>query len=159
MAGDRIVAATMNAQRLRDRGFATGRMKTKAAAARAEERPAGRNGRSAALKGAQVINPRGWAAISRSFNLSHREEQLVRKVFDDCTDYSIASGLEISSHTVHTHFGRLYRKLRVANRAQLIVRVVDEFLAMTASPGSTLPPVCPFHAARRCPMRRRPVRA
>jgi DNA-binding CsgD family transcriptional regulator len=101
-----------------------------------------------------VFNQRVWTAITRSFNLSNRELQLVRGVFDDCTDYSIASTLKISTHTVHTHFGRLYHKLRVANRAQLIVRVVDEFLAMTASPGSALPPVCPHHAAHRCPLRR-----
>jgi DNA-binding CsgD family transcriptional regulator len=101
-----------------------------------------------------VFNKRVWAAITRSFHLSDREQQLVRGVFDDCTDYSIASALKISAHTVHTHFGRLYHKLRVANRAQLIVRVLDEFLAMTASPGSALPPVCPYHAAHRCPLRR-----
>ena len=101
-----------------------------------------------------MFNQPVWAAITRSFNLSNRELQLVRGVFDDCTDFSIASALKISAHTVHTHFGRLYHKLRVANRAQLIVRVLDEFLAMTASPGSNLSPVCPHHAAGRCPLHR-----
>ena len=98
-----------------------------------------------------MFNQPVWAAITRSFNLSNRELQLVRGVFDDCTDFSIASALKISAHTVHTHFGRLYHKLRVANRAQLIVRVVDEFLALTAAPGGSLPPVCSCRERRGCP--------
>jgi DNA-binding CsgD family transcriptional regulator len=103
---------------------------------------------------AKVLNARAWAAISGSLNLSNREQQLVRGVFDDRTDYSIALTLGISSHTVHTHFERLHRKLRVANRAQLILRVVDEFLALTAAPGSLLPPVCPNRTTACCPARR-----
>jgi DNA-binding NarL/FixJ family response regulator len=101
-----------------------------------------------------VFNEQVWAAITRSFKLSNREQQLVRGVFDDCTDFSIASTLGISCHTVHTHFERLHQKLGVANRAQLILRVLDEFLALTASPGGILPPVCPYRTASRCPWRR-----
>jgi DNA-binding CsgD family transcriptional regulator len=101
-----------------------------------------------------LFNKGAWTAITRSLNLSKREHQLVRGVFDDCTDLSIAVALGISSHTVHTHFERLHQKLGVANRAQLILRVVDEFLALTAAPGSALPPLCPHSTAARCPWRR-----
>ena len=101
-----------------------------------------------------MFNEQVWAAITRSFKLSNREQQLVRGVFDDCTDFSIASTLGISCHTVHTHFERLHQKLGVAHRAQLILRVVDEFLDLTTSPGGTLPPVCPYRTAPRCPWRR-----
>lgn len=112
-----------------------------------DDRPAGTNG-------ARVFDARAWAAIARSLNLSQREHQLLRGVFDDQTDFFIASTLGISSHTVHTHFERLHQKLGVTNRAQLILRVVDEFLALTAAPGSALPPLCPYRAAARCPLRR-----
>jgi DNA-binding CsgD family transcriptional regulator len=144
----------MSAQRRAYRGISARRMRTDPSAARGDGRPPGRDGRPATRNGAKVFNERVWAAITRSFNLSNREQQLVRGVFDDCTDFSIASGLGISPHTVHTHFERLYQKLGVANRAQLILRVVDEFLALTASPGSSLPPLCPNHSAGRCPSRR-----
>jgi DNA-binding CsgD family transcriptional regulator len=92
--------------------------------------------------------------IARSLDLSPRELQLVRGVFSDDSDYSIASSLGISPHTVHTHFERLHHKMGVANRAQLILCVVNEFLALTASPGSILPPICPGRADARCPLRR-----
>ena len=95
--------------------------------------------------------------IKCSLDLSGRELQLVRGVFDDDTDFSIASFLGISPHTVHTHFERLHNKLGVADRARLILRVVNEFLALTASPGSILPPVCPGRADARCPLRRGPA--
>ena len=119
------------------------------------EPPAARTGRGAKARdsGAGVFGRQAWASITRSLDLSSRERQLVRGVFDDDTEFSIASALGISSHTVHTHSERLHHKLRVANRAQLILRVVKEFLKLTASPGSRLPPVCPCHADARCPLR------
>jgi DNA-binding CsgD family transcriptional regulator len=113
-----------------------------------------RDNGSETTNGTAVFGERGWAAIRRSLDLSPRELQLLRGVFDDDTDFSIASSLGISPHTVHTHFERLHHKLDVANRAQLILRVVHELLALTASPGSRLPPVCPCRGDARCPMRR-----
>jgi DNA-binding CsgD family transcriptional regulator len=106
---------------------------------------------------AGVFGGRAWTTIGRSLKLSARELQLVRGVFDDRTDFSISSTLGISQHTVHTHFERLYHKLGVGNRVQLVVRVMREFLALTASPRDALPPLCPRHAAGLC--RRRPSRA
>ena len=50
-------------------------------------------------------------------------------VFDDKKEVEIAQELKISAHTVHTYLGRLYRKLNVSSRAQLIVRVFAEYLA------------------------------
>jgi DNA-binding CsgD family transcriptional regulator len=104
-----------------------------------------------------LFNRQAWAAITRSLNLSVREEQLMRGVFNDHTDAAIAAALGISSHTVHTHFERLHHKLGVASRAQLVLRVVREFLDLTASPGGALPPVCALHATARCPLR--PIQA
>ena len=138
----------MKARRAEHRG-------SSARQAMAEEgRPLGRDGRQSIQTLVKVFNERVWQAVTCSLGLSPRELQLVRGVFEDCTDFSIASGLGISSHTVHTHFERLHQKLGVANRAQLILRVMDEFLALTAAPGSLLPPVCSKRAAGRCPARR-----
>jgi DNA-binding CsgD family transcriptional regulator len=38
-------------------------------------------------------------------------------------EQGLASSLGISRHTVHTHIERLYRKLRVNSRSQLIAAV------------------------------------
>jgi DNA-binding CsgD family transcriptional regulator len=129
---------------------------TEPPATHGDGRPPGHDGRPATPNGSRLFSRRVWAVIARSLNLSDREAQLVRGVFDDATDASIASDLGISTHTVHTHFERLHQKLGVPNRAKLILRVVGEFLILTASPGSILPPVCPNGATRGCALRNGP---
>jgi DNA-binding CsgD family transcriptional regulator len=101
--------------------------------------------------GAGMFCPPAWAAIAGSLQLSGRELQLVRGVFDDQKDLAIASALGISVHTIHTHFERLHHKLAVNGRPQLIQRVMQEFLALTAAPGSVLPPICACRTTGHCP--------
>jgi len=56
--------------------------------------------------------------------LSRRECEITQAVFDDAKEETIAAGLGISAHTVHTHLERLYRKLGVGSRASLVVLVL-----------------------------------
>jgi DNA-binding NarL/FixJ family response regulator len=76
-----------------------------------------------------------WPNLGMALRLSRREMQIVQGVFQDRKEESIASELGISPHTVNTYFQRLYNKLRVCSRPQLIVRVMAEYLAMT--PGTS----------------------
>jgi DNA-binding CsgD family transcriptional regulator len=101
--------------------------------------------------GAAMFSEQAWGEIARSLKLSGKELQIVRGVFDDCTEFTIANNLNVSPHTVHTHCERLYHKLAVTDRVKLVLRVMDEFLALTVAPGSTLPPVCANFATGRCP--------
>lgn len=103
--------------------------------------------------GAAMFSASAWKAIGRNLKLSGRELEILRGVFDDQTEQIIAVGLNISPHTVHTHVERLYHKLRVANRVQLVLRLMGEFLALTASPAENLPPVCAAWAMGECPKR------
>jgi DNA-binding NarL/FixJ family response regulator len=104
--------------------------------------------------GAAMFPDRAWREIARSLKLSARELEIVRGVFDDRTDGAIAADLGISPHTVHTHIDRLHHKLAVADRVELVLRVMDEFLTLTVAPESTLPSICANRAAGRCPLRR-----
>jgi DNA-binding NarL/FixJ family response regulator len=56
--------------------------------------------------------------------------QIVQGVFDDLDESNIAFDLNISRHTVNTYFRRLYNKVGVSNRQQLILRVMAEYLAV-----------------------------
>ncbi len=94
-----------------------------------------------------------WKAAGRSLGLSSREAQIVRGLLDGRKESAIAAGLGISLRTAHTHFERLYHKLGVANHVELTLRLVAEFLALTASPTGRLPPICPRQTAGRCPLR------
>ena len=104
--------------------------------------------------GAAMFSERAWQEIARSLKLSGQELQIVRGVFDDYTEFAIANNLNVSPHTVHTHCERLYHKLAVTDRVKLVLRVMDEFLALTVASETVLPPICANRAAGRCPLRR-----
>ena len=104
--------------------------------------------------GAAVFSEQAWREIARSLKLSGRELQILRDVFDDYTEFTIAANLKVSPHTIHTHCERLYRKLAVTDRVKLVLRVIYEFLALTLAPGSVLPPICANRAAGHCPLHR-----
>jgi DNA-binding NarL/FixJ family response regulator len=91
--------------------------------------------------GSTVFSRRAWNQIVCRLRLSRREAEIVRGVFDDKTEYAIAAELGISSHTVHTHFERLHEKLGVADRVQLVLCIMQEFLRLRASPGSQAPSI------------------
>lgn len=100
-----------------------------------------------------MFSERAWEKIGRSLKLSGRELQIVREVFDDRTEFAIANNLKLSPHTVHTHCERLYHKLAVTNRVKLVLRITNEFIALTFAPESDLPPICASRTEGRCPLR------
>ena len=105
--------------------------------------------------GVALLSEQAWVAVARRLKLSRRECQILRGVFGDDTEPTIAARLGISPHTVHTHFERLHRKLGVTSRVELVLRIFGEFLALTVSPGSGLPPLCALRASGRCLNRHR----
>lgn len=126
-------------------------METGQTSSRAKSR---RRRRSRKVLGARVLSEEAWKAVSRTLELSGRELEIVRGVFEDRTEFAIANDLKISPHTVHTHVQRLHRKLRVANRVQLLLRVMDEFHGLMVSPGAGLPPFCANWESGNCPLDR-----
>jgi DNA-binding CsgD family transcriptional regulator len=99
--------------------------------------------------GLMNFGDQGWVEVGRTLNLSGRQLQIVRGMFDDKIQYSIAADLGISPHTVHTHIERLYRKLGVTNRAQLLMRVMTEFVTLVATRKIAPPAVSVVQAAQR----------
>lgn len=70
-----------------------------------------------------------WRDLCDDFHLSRRQIQIVKCVLvDEHNDKAIADSLHISRHTVHTHFERLYRKLDVSSRSQLVARIFAAYV-------------------------------
>lgn len=84
------------------------------------------------LLGRLVFPADTWRALARELKLSNRESQILHEVFDDEKESVIAANLGISSHTVHTHLERLYRKLAVSSRVSLVRRIFAEYLRLRA---------------------------
>ena len=79
-----------------------------------------------------------WFTIANRLSLSERELQIVQAIFDDQHENQIAQELAISSHTVHTHLERLYHKLDVSSRVELVVRIVKCHLHFCFKPGRSV---------------------
>lgn len=82
-------------------------------------------GRSA---GHAVFPDDDWRWLADILGLSKRQLQIVQCIFDDEVEAGISRRLGISEHTVHTYVDRLYRKLAVSSRCELLVRVFEEYL-------------------------------
>jgi DNA-binding CsgD family transcriptional regulator len=80
--------------------------------------------------GQAVFVPGEWRSLASGLGLSPRECGIVRAVFDGDTEKRTAERLGLSPHTVHTYLWRIYRKLRVQSREELLVRVFAEFRAL-----------------------------
>jgi DNA-binding CsgD family transcriptional regulator len=89
--------------------------------------------RRAAPVGAALLTDLAWSEVGRSLKL-------------------IAGNLGVSEHTIHTHLHRLFSKLRVTTRTQMVVRVMQELLMLTLSDTGSLPPICRHRVNGRCPM-------
>jgi DNA-binding CsgD family transcriptional regulator len=79
--------------------------------------------------GRALFSEGSWQYLASMLALSARESEILQAVFEDQKESCIAANLGISSHTVHTHLERLYRKLHVSSRVELVVRVFAEYLS------------------------------
>ncbi len=108
--------------------------------------------------GAAILGHHAWSEIAKALGITARETQIIQAVFDNLTEKEIAERLKISPHTVHMHMNRLFNKLTVRSRTELVLRIVEELVTLTLSETAVLPPLCPRHHRGACRMRRPPVR-
>jgi len=80
--------------------------------------------------GQAVFVPGEWRSLASGLGLSPRECGIVRAVFDGNSEKDAAMRLGLSPHTVHTYLWRIYRKLGVQSREELLVRVFAEFRSL-----------------------------
>ncbi len=84
-----------------------------------------------------IFSDRDWDHMSQDLELSHRQLQIARHLFLGMSDKQIASDLGIKAATVRTHLNRLYSKLDVQDRHELILLCVRHYFAQCAD--------CPRH--------------
>lgn len=99
-----------------------------------------------------VLGDDAWRAIASRLDLSPREIEITAGIVADLKESAIAQQIGISTHTVHTHLERLYHKLAVCSRVELVVRIYQTYLGLVNEPGSQLAPLCPQWSSGRCPL-------
>jgi DNA-binding NarL/FixJ family response regulator len=70
-----------------------------------------------------------WLTIANRLELTRRELQIVKLVFEDAQEQTIAGELGVSVNTIHTQLKRLYRKLCATSRVGLVLLIVGAHLA------------------------------
>jgi DNA-binding CsgD family transcriptional regulator len=78
--------------------------------------------------GSKVLSGEAWQRVAFSLNLTERELQIAQCVFDQYKETVIARKLGIAVPTVHTHLQRLYGKLAIHGRVELVIRIFAEHL-------------------------------
>lgn len=71
-----------------------------------------------------------WREVCRKLNLSVRERQICQHFFFNVRETEVASNLGISSHTVHSYVDRMYRKLAIHSRQELLGRLFITYLSV-----------------------------
>lgn len=70
----------------------------------------------------KVIHEFQDAEVAEQFVLSQREKGIIKCIEQGMTYKEIASDLNISSHTVHSHIKRIYEKLQSKDRTEALVK-------------------------------------
>lgn len=97
-----------------------------------------------------MLTDHAWHEIARALDITQRELQIVQAVFDNQHEGDIARHFQLSPHTVHMHMNRLFKKLNITSRTELVLRIVEQMVALTLSETAVLPPICPRHHTSAC---------
>ena len=77
--------------------------------------------------GDRLFTAKEWRAISSSLMLSPRQSEILRLIFDGKNDKQVAKALKIRAPTVRTHVRRLFERLEVRDRTQLVIETFKVF--------------------------------
>ncbi len=89
-----------------------------------------------------VFDDEHWFYIQRRFHLTDRELQVARLVCRGLNNDAIAAKLKIRPGTVKTHMRNLYRRIRIKNKIQMILKFWDIVAKFT--PGAEKAPAIPI---------------
>jgi len=81
------------------------------------------------LSVAQIFTPSEWAELTNQLGFSARQAQIARYLLEGLGDKQIASQLSISVHTIREYLSRMFAKLDVQDRNELVVSVFREYRA------------------------------
>jgi DNA-binding NarL/FixJ family response regulator len=68
-----------------------------------------------------------WEELSEKLGLSPRQAQVASLLMRGLADKQIAMNLDISTHTLRTYLDRMFTKMQVSDRCELIVHIFREF--------------------------------
>ena len=77
----------------------------------------------------QVFTHHEWGELTSRLEVSGRQAEIMRCLLEGMADKQVAANLEISTHTVRTYIDRMFAKLHVQDRNELVVLLFRQFRA------------------------------
>lgn len=75
----------------------------------------------------KVFTKTEWVNLTNHLGLSPKQAEIARQLLEGSSDKQIAQKLDIAIPTVRTYMGRMFVKLDVQDRNELIVNIFRQF--------------------------------
>jgi len=86
-----------------------------------------------------LLNEEHWFYIRKQYCMSPRELQVAKLVCQGFNNEEIAGNLKIKHGTIKTHMRNIYRRVRVKNKIEMLLRFVDNVANSPTRPEIDLP--------------------
>lgn len=70
-----------------------------------------------------LISKAKWIHVQKSYGFTNRQMQILKLLFEGLDSDRIARQMKIRYNTVKAHFGHMYKRAGVQNRAELIMQI------------------------------------
>ena len=74
-----------------------------------------------------IFSEQEWTVLARELKLAPRQEAIARLILEGKPDKQIAQDLKLAVPTIRTHLTRLYRRLGITDRAELLTFIFAHF--------------------------------
>ncbi|MCA9261118.1 MAG: helix-turn-helix transcriptional regulator, partial [Planctomycetales bacterium] len=89
------------------------------------------------VREACVFNEDEFKILTQSLALARRQSQVLEGVLRGMSDKKIAAELGVAPPTVRTHLQKLFRRLQVGDRTELVIEVFREFRRLDSRPATS----------------------
>lgn len=79
-----------------------------------------------------LLSDEHWQYIRKQYCMSPRELQVAKLVCQGFSNEEIANSLKITQGTIKTHIRNIYRRIRVKNKIEMLLRFVDNVTESSA---------------------------
>jgi DNA-binding NarL/FixJ family response regulator len=88
-----------------------------------------------------LLSDENWLYIRKQYYMSQRELQVAKLVCQGFNNEEIAGSLKVKQGTIKTHIRNIYRRIRVKNRVEMLLRFVDNTANLPTKPEIVIPPL------------------
>jgi len=80
-----------------------------------------------------LISKIKWNHVQKSYGFTGRQMQILKLLFEGLDSEGIAQQLKIRYNKVKAHFGHIYKRVGVQNKAELIMQIFNVLQTYTKS--------------------------